>query len=296
MLVVDGENPVAGLTFTPDATRLIVARAQPSPAKAWAPEVVTVGTGERQTLFEPRTTTWPSVAVHPSGRLAFFAHGGPLVVADLAGGHTHELASESVGGAVASPDGRWVIVTHHKGGHFSAYRCDPDAQPVCRADWSVSPVHLYERVAGFLDGGAKFLTVGARRFVVRDTATGGVVSEARFPAEGGAPALSPDGTRLAVQSSSKFYLFDVATWKPRYQIATDMRPFARFVYHPTRPLLAVIHIGQTLVKYMDADTGRITAKFGWRMGEMRAVAFSADGTLCAAGAASGKIVVWDVDE
>jgi WD40 repeat protein len=295
VLVLDGENPVAELAFTPDGTRLVVARAHLYPARPFPAEVVTVATGERQALFEPRTNAWPSVAAHPSGRLAFFAHGGPLVVADLAGGRAHEVASESVGGVAASPDGRWVVVTHFKGGHFSAYRCDPDAEPACRADWSVSPAHLNERVAGFLDGGAKFLTVGVRRFVVRDTATGEAVSEARFPAEGGVPSLSPDGTRLAVQSNSKFYLYDVATWKIRYQLATENRPFARFVYHPTKPLLAVVTAGQTLVKYMDADTGNITAKFGWRLGEVRAVCFSPDGTLCAAGTAGGKVVVWDVD-
>jgi hypothetical protein len=42
-------------------------------------------------------------------------------------------------------------------------------------------------------------------------------------------------------------------------------------------------------------TWQPVAKYQWKLGEMRAVTFSADGALAAAGSARGKIVVWDVD-
>ncbi len=299
MLVLDGENPVAELAFTPDGTRLVVLRVRtyPDPPTAWPPEVLTIATGERMSLPKPPAAIWPSLAVHPSGRLALLAEGGPLRIADLSAGIVMVVPGSDASAVIVSPDGRRAIASRAGGsGHLSAFRLNPDGGPVSTSDWSAAPRGLGERLAGFLDGGSKFVTVGARRIVVRDTDSGEVAGEFKYPADSAIlPTLSADGTRLAVRSTSQFYLYDVATWTIRYQLATEMRPFVRFTYHPTRPLLAVVSHGQTLVKYMDADTGKITAKFGWRLGEVRAVCFSPDGTLCAAGTAGGKVVVWDVD-
>jgi WD40 repeat protein len=52
----------------------------------------------------------------------------------------------------------------------------------------------------------------------------------------------------------------------------------------------------TLVKFFDAETGELLRKFQWKLGPLRCVAFSPDGTLAAAGSEDGKIVVWDMDE
>lgn len=294
MLILDGENPVSELAFTPDATRLVIARASgPKPVPS---EVRTIATGESVQLPASKDS-WPAVAVHPSGRLAFLAYGGRLVVVNLVDGTTRDTVTENAGDVIVSPDGGRVIVTHFYGGHLSAFRCDPDATPACREEWSVSPAGRDERAAGFLDGGTKLVTAGERKITIRDTATGAVLREVRYTATSALqPTVSPDGTRMAVRSSSQFYLYDVATWKVKQQLATETRPYVRFVYHPTRPLLAAIMRGQTLVKFLDADTMKVAHKFNWRLGVMRAVCFSADGTLCAAGSQSGKVVVWDVDE
>ena len=294
MLILDGENPVASLTFTPDATRLIVTRSHPWRPETWPTEVRTIATGE--CVKFPQTSAAPVVAMHPSGRFALFATGDPFKVAVLADGTTHDYAGScEADDVIVSPNGEWVIASYI--GHLSAFRCDPDTLPLLRADWAAAPRGAGERLAGFLDGGAKFVTVGGRRFVVRDTATGEVKSEARYPADSAIlPTISADGSRLAVRSSSQFYIYDTANWKVQAQLATETRPYVRFTYHPTRPLLAAIMRGQTLLKFLNADTIDVVRKFNWRLGEMRAVCFSPDGTLCAAGGMSGKVVVWDVDE
>lgn len=293
MLVLDGENPVAKLAFTPDGTRLLIARATGYPYQRWPSEVRTIATGESVPFPKLPGDSWPTMAVHPSGRFALFAHGGPLV----ADGTTRDIPSESVADVILSPGGEWAIATHYNGGALSAFRCELGAKFVCTADWSVRPAGPGERAAGFLDGGAKFVTAGERRIAIRDTATGAVAREVRYTATSAiVPTVSADGTRFAVRSSSQFYLYDVATWTVKQQLATETRPYVRFVYHPTRPLLAAIMRGQTLVKFLDADTLKVTHKFNWRLGEMKAVCFSPDGTLCAAGGMNGKVVVWDVDE
>jgi len=298
VLVLDGENPVGMLAFTPDATRLVVTRANEYPVKVWPSEVRTIATGECISFPQPRKDVWPRIAVHPSGRLALIADDGPLRLADLSAGIEAVVAGgDEVSEVIVSPDGRRAIASRaYHSGHLSAFDLNPDGQMYYASAWN-APRERGERLAGFIDGGTKFVTVGNRRFVVRDTATGEVKSESRYPAESAvSPTISADGSRLAVRSSSQFYLFSTATWKVQAQIATETRPYTRFTYHPTRPLLATIQYLQTLIKFMDADTAKVVRKFNWKLSEMRAVAFSADGTLCAAGAASGKIVVWDVDE
>lgn len=285
---------MSALAFTPDATRLVIARA--SGAKPVASEVRTIATGESVPLPESRDS-WPRVAVHPSGRFAFFAHGGPLVVVNLDDGTAREVGCDNVGDVIVSPGGEWVIATSPHGVYLSAFRCELGAKLVCKADWDIDAVGRGERAAGFLDGGAKFVTAGERKITVRDTATGAVLSTVRYTAETALnPTVSADGTRFAVRSSSQFYLYDVATWTVKQQLATETRPYVAFTYHPTRPLLAAIMRGQTLVKFLDADTMKVTHKFNWRAGDMYAVCFSPDGTLCAAGSQKGKVVVWDVDE
>jgi hypothetical protein len=49
------------------------------------------------------------------------------------------------------------------------------------------------------------------------------------------------------------------------------------------------------VRIWNADTGEEVRSFDWGIGKVAAAAVSPDGTLCAAGSCSGKIIVWDVD-
>ena len=60
--------------------------------------------------------------------------------------------------------------------------------------------------------------------------------------------------------------------------------------------MAVIHGGPTLVKVYDLGTLKQIHKWTWKLGPLRSVAYSPDGTVGAAGSDDGRIVVWDVDE
>lgn len=45
----------------------------------------------------------------------------------------------------------------------------------------------------------------------------------------------------------------------------------------------------------DTATWEPARQFAWDIGRLRSVAFSPDGTLCAAGSDTGRVVVWDFD-
>ena len=88
----------------------------------------------------------------------------------------------------------------------------------------------------------------------------------------------------------KLYLYSANDWRKSLAVRSANAQAA----HPTRPVFASAN-GLTLVKYFDANTGHLLKKFAWKLGPMRAVAFSPDGALAAASAEDGRIVVWDAD-
>ncbi len=65
-------------------------------------------------------------------------------------------------------------------------------------------------------------------------------------------------------------------------------------FHPNGALLAAVG-DDHLVTLYDTATWAVVRTFAWKIGRLRAVCFSADGTRAAALGASGKVMVWDVD-
>jgi hypothetical protein len=299
VLVLESEHPAGALAFTPDGTRLIAAVVGARP-----PEIWTLANGERLKL--PAMLGGPSLsihapplAVHPSGRFAFLAH-GPLSTFSLTDGASYHVADAGVtDGVIASLDGNWVVAAGHVNRRFRAlgFRCGADGVIDRKRSWEAGQHAPNERLGPFVGTGERFVTIGARTLVIRDTATGEVRSTVPYPSHySGSPVTSRDGRRFAVMGYGQLYLWDTAAWgKPKRVECNSSRRFVSLAFHPTRPILAGVQWGQTLVKFLDADTGKPVSKFQWKLGDLRCVAFSADGTLAAAGSASGKIVVWDVD-
>jgi WD40 repeat protein len=304
VLVLDGEHPVAELAFTPDGTRLIVGRVDEHPLNVYPPEVWALATGARIRLPKPDGASELALRVHPAGRHAFIAYGNALCAVCLTDGTVQELSHTSswgsASGVIASPDGKWVVFANRMTEdvrHFYGLRCDVSSEPVCMAEWSVGLEVPHERLGGFV-GADRFVTLGTHRANIRDAETGEVRATAKHTAIAVTGLVtSPDGGLLAARSSTNFYVWDTTTWQKRFQLAwvSRFQGLSKYTFHPTRPILAAIQRGQTLVKFLDTATGKPVSKFQWKLGEMKSVCFSPDGTLAAAGSAKGKIVVWDVD-
>jgi WD40 repeat protein len=82
---------------------------------------------------------------------------------------------------------------------------------------------------------------------------------------------------------------------PVAAIKNDSRKhFTGAAFHPGGRFLAATSNDHT-VKFYDTATWNRAGGFDWEVGRLRSVAFSADGTLAAAGTDKGQIVLWDVD-
>jgi WD40 repeat protein len=293
MLVLDGEPQLGSIAFTAGGSRLVAVR-DSRRVEIWSP------LGERLcTLgpFPPSQTVPISVAAPPRGPLVFVAaHGPPAAFAaadgQLVGTAVTPAAPQHI--AVA-PDGSWLVATAGTPFIWRLYGFRCTAKGEFASAWE-ERLEDHETPCAFVGAGDRFVTLRGQWRVVRDTATGRVQRSFPVPVSTLADdAVSPDGKWFALGHSS-LYKWDTAAWGDPVQVRADgSRSFRSFAFHPTRPLLATVQEGQAQVKFLDANTGRPLAKFQWKLGALRSVCFSPDGTLAAASSASGKIVVWDVD-
>lgn len=111
------------------------------------------------------------------------------------------------------------------------------------------------------------------------------------------PRWSEDGEQLAyhtcktivVRSRSRDYKLIARMQNPSLKYLTDV------AFHPSGRWL-VATCNDDTVRYYDTISWQLSKTYNFRIGRIRSIAFSHDGTLAAAGSDTGKIVVWDVDE
>ncbi|MBY0457674.1 MAG: WD40 repeat domain-containing protein [Gemmataceae bacterium] len=147
----------------------------------------------------------------------------------------------------------------------------------------------------FLPGGDRFARIGNLfGFAAYATATGEPIGDpVSVPRVGAVP---PDGRWLVNHESTTIHFYPLTpdAGEPA-QIKNDgRRHFTAYAFHPSGRFLATTSNDAT-VKLYDTSTWELARTFTWDIGRMRCIAFSADGTLAAAGSDTGKVVVWDVN-
>lgn len=107
--------------------------------------------------------------------------------------------------------------------------------------------------------------------------------------------FSPDGTRLAVGYRKLVSIYPVTEGDAEEVVCKGhTKPVWSACWSKDgRTLLTASADGTA--KLWNPQTGEEQKSFDWGIGEIRAVAFSADGLLGAAAGTDGKVVVWDVD-
>lgn len=132
---------------------------------------------------------------------------------------------------------------------------------------------------------------------IRRMKDGEMLSSADLPSgTTAAIAIAPDSRQFATFRNNKLTIWNAADLKAKpHEIKNDNRSrFTGVAYHPSGKYLAATS-NDTTVKLYDTTTWNIANSFTWEIGMLRSVAFSPDGMLAAAGSATGKVVVWDVD-
>jgi WD40 repeat protein len=150
-----------------------------------------------------------------------------------------------------------------------------------------------------LPGGANFVLferVAPVNLVTRETATGRILAEIRFPGFAGTPVLSADGRWLVTRHDNQVVVFHGKNYAgvPIVLENDSRKQFTGLAFHPSGRFLAATSTDAT-VKLYDTETWKAAQVFTWEIGRMRSIAFSPDGMLAAAGSNKGQIIVWDFD-
>jgi hypothetical protein len=129
----------------------------------------------------------------------------------------------------------------------------------------------------------------ARSFANRE-----ILAEVPFPANSVSRMQAPPYASFVVGMLDATLI----VWRPGEKPA-KVRPCGRkhirdLAFHPTGKYLAIVGNDET-VRLLAIETWKPVKQYAWSIGKLRTVAFSADGTLAAAGGENGQVVVWDVD-
>jgi WD40 repeat protein len=137
------------------------------------------------------------------------------------------------------------------------------------------------------------------RLVVRSATDGRIVTTLDSPAQGSeSPHLlaPPDGKWFVMRRGTETSVWDATNWKkpPTVIAGKDANLRRAAAFHPSGRSLLLANKTPSVV-VLDTTTWKQVQKWNWKIGELRAVAVSPDGTLAAAAGTNNRIVVWDWD-
>ncbi len=108
-------------------------------------------------------------------------------------------------------------------------------------------------------------------------------------------AFHPSGEQIAGINDMTLLAWELPTGgDPRLVRNDNRKHFTAFAYHPNGQRLFVTSNDET-VHVFDTHSLERVKRYTWQLDKLSAVAVSPDGTLAAAGSATGGVVVWDLD-
>ncbi len=134
------------------------------------------------------------------------------------------------------------------------------------------------------------------RLEVRDAATSVELASGTYPYSYAAElCFHPHGEQIAGINGMTLLTWALPEGGDPRRIQNDNRKhFTAFAYHPKGHLLFVTSNDETVHVFDTHSLNRVT-RYTWQLDKLSTVAVSPDGTLAAAGSATGDVVVWDLD-
>jgi WD40 repeat protein len=235
------------------------------------------------------------IAYHETNPKTERATGAVRVYALESGAVKRQLPLDAGAAVEIGPDSSWVYAAVSEGRRTGVLRWDPLTGRTLPAFGHV--VGYFRQLAVSTDGR---WVVGSRWDDVRVWNLGGKEPPTRATKklEVGdriiiyALTISSDGAFVAAVTRG------VHVWHMKTGTRKTIAPGSsgkgrEAVFHPSKPLLALSG-GTEDVTFWDAPSRTEVKRYSWGVGQVTALAFSADGLRCAA-AGKGKVVVWDVD-
>ena len=310
------EGEVLGLAFSPDGSALAAA------VMDRGVYLFNLGSGGPPVRLHDEGPAERSANLFfsPHGRRVHWLGGNGWLSYDRDERKTEVHGLDSIGRLLwfaRTPDGR--LFTRHRFPDDAVIGWRPDPDDGWIKTWKVNTLDLS------IDGhnqalchtGERFLIVGraadrtasgsARwweknpyKLFLHSTRDGRVEATGTFPYDRvDRLAFSPDGSQLVAAHQITLLVWSVpGLGEPRLIRNPARKPtrkhFTAIAFDPSgRHLFASNNDGS--VHVFDTATWRSVGRLAWRIGPLRAVAVSPDGTLAAAGSKHGEIVVWDLD-
>jgi WD40 repeat protein len=136
-----------------------------------------------------------------------------------------------------------------------------------------------------------------RQVEVWDWSTGKWLGKSEYPYSYAGPLhFSSDAKVLIGFNGMSLMSWDVPKLNACRVVQNDTRKhFTSIAIHPSGEYLYAAS-NDTTVHVFSAETLERVNRFEWKIGKLKSVAISTDGTLAAAGGDNGEIVIWDVDD
>jgi WD40 repeat protein len=189
-----------------------------------------------------------------------------------------------------SPD-HCRVVAYRLGAELFWWSC-PGFTPL--APWALESCGEYGVASVAFSPDGALTAVGQHdALTLHETATGRVRWEAA-KANAGCVAWSPDGRLLAAGVGKRLRVFDVADGSQVAEQTQTSKYFLDAEFTRDGRFLATVS-NEATVKFFETGSWTLQAELAWQVGGLRAITFSGDGMLAAAGGAGKKVVVWDLD-
>jgi WD40 repeat protein len=276
------------LAFAPDGTRLAAACSK-SNARVWD-----LASGRGQALKGTRNQDFVGFAGGPD-ELVVTKWDTPASLHDLRTGAVRLLGPAEGPGYCwdtdLSPDGRRTVRVEREG---VVCRAVADARVLWKVGWRRDS-NLHHR-ARFDGGGTRVFFVG-REVAILDADSGAEVGgfDLVFPRDVtlNMVVVSPDGRWLAVRGSAGLQVRDTADGRLMLHCPHITYGYG-LTFTPDGSRLAATRFGgYPAIEFWAVPDWRAVEPWTSTIGPVRAVAFSSDGRVAAAGGYSGQVAVWD---
>jgi WD40 repeat protein len=303
VLKAHGGKKVMALAFAPDG-QLLVSSGLDGWVRVWSPT-----SGDIVRTFYADSMLGAPLAFSPDGRYLAFGGRHSFHLWSRPGGPVDETSGDEPRGLVFLPSGRYVIALCD----FTVTRwAIPSGDESAR--WGDKLFRNVREDMGpqfglALSPDGKTVAVSYAQFegedgedesafiALADAGTGKVKSRLPIPPTSedlDRIAFSPDGRQLVWVCGKSLYVWDVKAPKKAPARRTVGQPFRDLAFTPDGGRLVTAG-KEKLPRVWDTAKWKEIGKVPLKIGNLRSVAVSADGSRMAAGSDTGKVAVWEAD-